>query len=113
MDIDDNGDRVIKRTEKIVAVLPWGIVGALVVLGSITVVFAGLPFQTHAEAQLQERLLTDKLVTLVESQKKVISNLESLTTSVGILTTSVGILQEQVSTDRKRIEELRDNGRHR
>lgn len=112
MELDDsiNEAKVLKRTEKIVAVLPWGIVGALVVLGAITVVFAGLPFQTKTEAAMQERMMTDRLITLAEAQKDVANSMKTLTIAVTSLSAAVAVLQEQVSSDRHRLDELQNNG---
>lgn len=81
--------------------IPWFGMGLLVVVGAMTAVFYGLPWQTKSEAALHRENYDRQLAAILNVQEATVNNLATLTRSVAELTTSVAVLQSQVGVARR------------
>jgi len=81
--------------------LPWLVVGALVVIGAITAMVAGLPWQTRKEAALHQELMATQLRVVTESQSLLATTLSKLADTVQGISELVAVLKDRTESSAK------------
>jgi hypothetical protein len=84
---------------KLLHFLPLGIIGLLVLAGSMTMLFAGLPFETKNEEVMQQRVFAEQIGEVTHLQENSAKQLGEATIQIRDLMVAVAALKGRVEAD--------------